>query len=121
MTVIHVPRPDSKKVMDPGRPVNALLKAQIQHLYDAELKLPVAHQSDVYINAIKTEGEAADYVRRVTEAIHQAHDAAASKRTRPKRKPGITIAAAAEKEPGRRSRGPAKRKKTSKAKPKRKR
>ena len=121
MTAIHVPRPDLKKVMDSGRPVNALLKAQIQHLYEAELKLPVAHQSDVYINAIKTEGEAADYVRRVTEAIHQAHAAAASKRARPKRQAGITIAAAAEKPHGRKPKGPAKRKTTSKAKPQRKR
>jgi len=121
MTIIQVPRPDPKQSMDPHRPVNALLKAQIQHLYDAELKLPAARQSDIYINAIKTEGEAADYVRRVTEAIHQAHDAAAAKRTKRKRKPGIAIAAAAEPRRGRKRTSPTKGKKTSKAKPKRKR
>ncbi|MGA2355148.1 MAG: hypothetical protein ABSG02_11665 [Terriglobales bacterium] len=78
--------------MDPDRPVNALLKAQIQHLHDAENNLPLSHQTDIYINAIKTEGEAAEYIRRVTTAIHEEHEAAAAKRTR-----GIAIAAAAEK------------------------
>jgi hypothetical protein len=120
MTVIHVPRPDTKKIMDPNRPVNTLLKAQMQHLYDAELKLPIAHQTNVYVNAIKTEGEAADYVRRVTEAIHHAHDAAAVQRAKPKRKPGIAIAAAAETQRSKLKK-PAKSKKTTKAKPKRKR
>jgi hypothetical protein len=81
MALIHVPRPEN--AWDPNRPVNALLKAQIVHLHDAELKLPVRQQTDIYINAIKTEGEAADYVRQVTEAIHAAHQAAAAKRARP--------------------------------------
>lgn len=92
MTLIHVPRPDLKTAMDPNRPANALLKAQIQHLHDAEVNLPLGRQSDIYINAIKTEGEAAEYIRQVTTAIHEAHDEAAAKRTR-----GIAIAAAAEK------------------------
>jgi uncharacterized protein YdbL (DUF1318 family) len=80
MALIHVPRPEN--AWNPNRPVNALLKSQILHLHDAELKLPVRQQTDIYINAIKTEGEAADYVRQVTEAIHAAHQAAAAKRAR---------------------------------------
>ncbi|HEY6304311.1 MAG TPA: hypothetical protein VIX14_14745 [Terriglobales bacterium] len=91
MTLIHVPRPDVKSVMNPNRPVNALLKAQVQHLHAAERNLPVRRRTDIYVNAIKTEGEAAEYIRRVTEAIHEAHEAAAAKRGR-----GIAIAAAAE-------------------------
>jgi hypothetical protein len=79
MALIHVPRPEN--AWDPNRPVNALLKAQILHLHDAELKLPAGQQTDIYINAIKTEGEAAEYIRRVTEAIHKAH--AAAKRVGP--------------------------------------
>jgi len=82
MTLIHVPRPDVKKVMDPDRPASGLLKAQILHLHDAELKLPAGRQTDIYINAIKTEGEAAEYIRLVTEAIHEAHAAAAARRKR---------------------------------------
>jgi len=101
MTLIHVPRPDVKSAMNPDRPVNALLKAQIQHLHDAEGNLPLRHRTDIYINAIRTEGEAAEYIRRVTEAIDEAHEAAAKRRARPviKRRRGITIAAAADKGP----------------------
>jgi uncharacterized protein YdbL (DUF1318 family) len=80
MALIHVPRPEN--AWNPSRPANALLKSQIVHLHDAETKLPVRQQTDIYINAIKTEGEAADYVRQVTEAIHAAHRAAAAKPAR---------------------------------------
>jgi hypothetical protein len=80
MALIHVPRPEN--AWNPNRPVNALLKSHIVHLHEAELKLPVRLQTDIYINAIKTEGEAADYVRQVTEAIHAAHQAATARRTR---------------------------------------
>ncbi len=96
MTLIHVPRPDVKSAMDSDRPVNALLKAQIQHLRDAERNLPLRYRTDIYVNAIKTEGEAADYIRLVTTAIHEAHEAAAANRGR-----GIAIAAAAAARPSR--------------------
>jgi hypothetical protein len=90
MPLVHVPRPDPKSSMDPDRPVNALLKAQMQHLHEAERNLPLRHRTEIYINAIKTEGEAAEYIRQVTVAIHDAHAAAAAKRRR-----GGAIAAAA--------------------------
>jgi hypothetical protein len=64
--------------------------------------LPLRHRTDIYINAIKTEGEAADYISRVTEAIHAAHAAAAAKRARRAAKPkpaGIDIAAVADDSP----------------------
>jgi hypothetical protein len=110
MTLIHVPRPDVKSAMNPNRPVNALLKAQVQHLHEAERNLPLRHRTDIYINAIKTEGEAAEYIRRVTEAIHEAHEAAAAKHGR-----GIAIAAAAE-GPGDKAPGASRGKKKSKGK-----
>jgi hypothetical protein len=94
MTLIHVPRPNPKDAMNPDRPVSGLLKAQIQHFHAAERKLPLRHRTDIYINAIRTEGEAAEYIRQVTAAIHEAHEAAAAKRGR-----GIAIAAAAEERP----------------------
>jgi len=72
MEVIHVPRP-SKEAMDPDRPANALLLAQVSHLQHAERQLPLRYRSEIYTHAIKTEGEAASYIREVTEAIHQAH------------------------------------------------
>ena len=65
MTVIHVPRPN-QSAMDKNRPVNTLLRVQVEHLHEAEMKLPIGQQTDIYINAIKTEGEAGEYIRRVT-------------------------------------------------------
>lgn len=115
MTLVHVPRPP-QSAMNPQRPVSALLKAQLQYLQDAELRLPAKYQSDIYINAIKTEGEASEYIRLVTEAIHEAHADAEAKRKRPPvtRKPGIQLAAVADKRQVRKSAG--KPKKKSKAK-----
>src|SRR5438067_12746069 len=95
MEVIHVPRP-SKTAMNPDRPANALLLAQVSHLQHAERQLPLRYRSDIYIHAIRTEGEAANYIREVTEAIHQAHADAAKRRAKPARKRGMEIAAAAE-------------------------
>jgi hypothetical protein len=96
MEVIHVPRPSTKKAMNPDRPVNALLLAQISHLQHAERRLPLRYRSEIYTHAIKTEGEAASYIREVTEAIHQAHADAAKQRAKRAPKRGLAIAAAAE-------------------------
>jgi hypothetical protein len=96
MEVIHVPRPSTKKAMNPDRPVNALLLAQISHLQHAERRLPLRYRSEIYTHAIKTEGEAANYIRDVTEAIHQAHADAAKQRAKRAPRRGLAIAAAAE-------------------------
>src|SRR5213082_2307413 len=93
MEVIHVPRP-SKTAMNPDRPANALLLAQVSHLQHAESQLPLRYRSDIYIHAIRTEGEAANYIREVTEAIHQAHADAAKRRAKPARKRGMEISPA---------------------------
>ena len=90
-TKIPLP-PLAEIAINKDRAVSGLLKAQILHLHEAERRLPTRHHTDIYVNAIKTEGEAAEYIRRVTEAIHEAHANAAAKRER-----GIAIAAAAEK------------------------
>jgi hypothetical protein len=105
MTKIPVPIPPQSAI-DKDRPVSGLLKAQILHLHEAEHRLPLRHHTDIYINAIKTEGEAAEYIRAVTEAIHDAHAAAVAKRAKraAKRKPErIDIAAAADDGPVQRS------------------
>jgi hypothetical protein len=97
MTLIRVPRLP-KNAFDPNRPVSALLKAQIEYLHDAERRLPLRYRSEVYINAIKTEGEAANYIREVTEAIHNAHAEATAARVKvpSQRKRMIERAAVAE-------------------------
>lgn len=116
MTLIHVPRVDPKSAMDRNRPVNTLLKVQIERLHEAEAKLPVGRQTDIYINAIKTEGEAGEYIRRVTEAIQGAHKSAEARRTRPvvKRRRVIEIAAVADERPVRKPKSVGKGKKKSK-------
>jgi hypothetical protein len=77
--------------MDPNRPVSSLLRTQIEHLHQAEQRLPPQYRTNIYVNAIKTQGEAAQYSREVTEAILNAHHQAAATQGR-----GIAIAAAAE-------------------------
>lgn len=94
MELIPVPKP-SKKARNPERDANALLLAQVSHLQHAERRLPLRYRSEIYTHAIKTEGEAAEYVRAVTEAIHRAHVDAEKRRARRER--GLEIAAAAEK------------------------
>jgi hypothetical protein len=96
MVLIRVPRP--KDAYNPDRPMGSLLKAQVEHLREAESKLPLRyrHEIDTYIKAVKTEGEAAAYIRKVTEAIHDAHADAERARRAPKRKRVIEIAAVAD-------------------------
>ena len=109
MALIHVPRPP-KSAYDPDRPMSSLLRTQVDHLREAESKLPVRYRSDIYVRALKTEGEAARYIRDVTEAIHAAHADAERARRAPKRKRVIEIAAVAderaERERARKKRAP---------------
>jgi hypothetical protein len=79
MAIIAVPKP-SEKSMNPGRDVNCLLRTQVEHLQHAERRLPLRYRSSIYTHAIRTEGEAAQYIREVTEAIHRAHADAAKQR-----------------------------------------
>ena len=111
MDVIIVPRP--KSVRDPNRPVSSLLLAQVKHLRAAEMSLPARYHSGIFSHAIQTEGEAANYVRAVTEAIRDAHDDAAEARRKktPKRREVISIAAEADETAERRMRNRSKAKK----------
>ena len=85
MAIIEVPKPP-KSAWNPNRPVSTLLKSQVEHLFEAERRLPHKYKTQIYINAIKTEGEAADYIQKVTVAIHRAHaDAAAMRSSAPER------------------------------------
>lgn len=91
MTVIRIPKPP-RSAFNKNRPVSSLLKTQILHLREAEKKFPPNYHSNIYINAIKTEGDAAEYIRRVTTTLHQLHREGAETRVGP-------IAAAAEPAP----------------------
>jgi len=91
MDVIHVPRPP-KKAINLDRQANALIMAQVSHLQHAERRLPLKYRTEIYTHAIQTEGEAAEYIRQVTEAVHKAHADATKRRSRR----GLEIAAAVE-------------------------
>ncbi len=110
MALVHVPKPP-KNAYNPDRPMGSLLKSQVEHLREAESKLPLRYRQEIetYIKAVKTEGEAARYIRAVTEAIHHAHDDAERERRAPKRERGIEIAAAADERAGRKQKSARKR------------
>jgi hypothetical protein len=84
MAIIKVPKPP-QSAMNKERPISSLLKTQLEHLQQAEFRLPARAQTNVYINAIKTEGQAADYIRQVTAALHAEHAGAEGRRA-PKKK-----------------------------------
>jgi len=69
--VVYVPKP-SPASFDKNRPLarNLLLQAHVQHIHEAESHLPPERQSGIDPGSIRTEGEAADYIRRVTYALH---------------------------------------------------
>jgi hypothetical protein len=69
VTVIVVPKPP-KSAFNKHRPVSALLKNQILHMQEAEFRLPARQQTNIYINKIKTEGQAAEYISKVTARLH---------------------------------------------------
>ena len=102
MTIIKVPKPP-QNAMNQDRPISSLLKNQIRHLQEAEFRLPVRAQTNIYINTIKTEGEAADYIRRVTTTLQKQHAAALKPAQAIKQKtkagPKFTIAAVGKSKP----------------------
>lgn len=120
MALIPIHKP-LKSAWNPNRPMSSLLHWQVEHLHEAEKRLPRQHHTDIYVNAIKTEGEAANYIRAVTEAIHNAHAEAEALRIRrwaPERKRGLEIAAAAGEEVKRRDEARVRGKKKTTPKPK---
>ena len=81
MAVIHVPRPP-KSAFNPGRKASSLLRNQVEHMHIAEKRLPEQYRTKIYVNAIQTEGEVAEYIGQVTKAITQAHEDARKRRAR---------------------------------------
>jgi hypothetical protein len=93
MTVIKVPHPPEGS-LNPDRPASSLLLTQVVHLHEAEKNLPLRYRSERYIKAVRTEGEAANYIREVTEAIHSAHEEARRRRSAIRPNAATEIAAA---------------------------
>lgn len=70
--IIPVPKP-SRNAYNPNRALrgNALVLAQVRHFEEAEKHLPPELRTGIEIGSITTEGQAAEYIRKVTEAIHK--------------------------------------------------
>ncbi|HTS36607.1 MAG TPA: hypothetical protein VMH04_13110 [Candidatus Solibacter sp.] len=123
MALLPMPKP-SKNAWNPDRPMSSLLKWQVEHLHAAEMRMPLRYHTEIYVNALRSEGDAAHYIQAVTEAIHRAHadfEAAKVKPIRRGRKPVIEIAAVADEAAERRLARKTKVKKKSAAKKRAKR
>ncbi len=72
VTYIDVPRPPASS-LNPRRPANALILAQVEHMHQAEKNRVAKHRlSGVHPDKIRTEGEAAAYIQQVTRLLHPA-------------------------------------------------
>ncbi len=70
--IVKVPKP-GRTAYNPHRALekNQLVQSQVKHFQEADLGLPPELQTGVDIATILTEGEASEYIRRVTQAIHE--------------------------------------------------
>jgi hypothetical protein len=70
--VIKLEKPN-RAAYNPDRPLekNGLIQAQFEHFQHVEEKLPAELRTGLDVASIKTEGQAADYIGRVTQAIRE--------------------------------------------------
>jgi hypothetical protein len=71
-TVIRVPKP-SRSSYQPQRPLskNSLLQNHVKHFRELEKDLPPDQQTGIPLDSITTEGQAAEYIRRMTVQLHR--------------------------------------------------
>lgn len=70
VTRIDVPKPPAS-AMNPHRQASDLIKAQLRHIQHAEsARLPRHKRSGVNVEDIRTEAEAAKYIREMTRLLH---------------------------------------------------
>lgn len=69
--VIRAAKP-ARRAFNPERPLskNQLLQAQVKHFREAESRLPPEQQTGVDPESIRTEGQASEYIRKVTAVLH---------------------------------------------------
>lgn len=69
--VIRIPKP-SRKSFNMERPLakNSLLMNQVKHLLELEQTLPPEKRTGTDPKSITTEGNAADYIRKMTAILH---------------------------------------------------
>ena len=84
MRIIDVPQVE-KEAYNPDRPISGLIQMQLIHLSTAEQTLPPKQRTGINIATLHTEGQAAEYIQKVTTMLHRAGKAkkqAAKKTTR---------------------------------------
>ena len=68
---IEVPDFDEKAAYDHDRPISGLVRAQLVHLHTAEhLWLPSDKRTDININDLLSERQAAEYIQQITARLH---------------------------------------------------
>ena len=69
--VINVPKPNPKS-FNKHRLLekNTLIKNQVAHFREIEKTLPLEQQSGMNFDDIKTEGQAAEYIAKLTKFLH---------------------------------------------------
>jgi hypothetical protein len=68
--VIQVPKPHPK-AYNPDRPITDLVRNQILHMSVAELHLEKRHRTGTDVHSIRTEREASEYIRHLTDKMHR--------------------------------------------------
>ena len=71
MRMIDVPAVE-KEAYNPDRPISGLIQMQLVHLHTAEQTLPPRQRTGVNIAMLHSEGQAAEYMQRVTALLHRA-------------------------------------------------
>ena len=69
--IVRVPKP-APGSFNPQRPVakNSLLTNQIEHFRKLEKEMPPERQTGMDFSSIKTEGDAGEYIRKMTAILH---------------------------------------------------
>jgi hypothetical protein len=69
--VIRVPK-TARSSFNPNRPLakNSLLQTQVLHFLHVEEQLPPEERTGIDAASIQTEGQAAEYIRRMTHKLH---------------------------------------------------
>ncbi len=69
--IVKVPKPSAKS-FNMHRPLekNALLMTQVKHFKEVEKDLPPEKHTGIALHEIRTEAQAAEYIKRMTTRLH---------------------------------------------------
>jgi hypothetical protein len=67
--IVKIPRPHPKR-FDPDRPITDLVRNQLLHLSLVQRHLDKKHHHPADVYAIKTDAQAAEFIRHVTSKLH---------------------------------------------------